>query len=279
VAALLTYGAALGSVDCVMNTQAVIVERASHRPMMSGFHSLFSVGGIIGAGGVSTLLSMGASPLAAMLCVTAGIIAALIKAAPHLLPFGGEQAGPAFAIPRGVVLSIGVLCFIMFLTEGAVLDWSAIFLTSARGVRPYYGGLGYAAFALTMTVGRLTGDAIVRRIGGVSVVVIGGLCAAAGLFLAALCPAWAAGILGFALVGAGCANIVPALYTAVGRQKFMPDHVAIPAITTLGYAGILVGPAVIGFVAQVSSLSIALLAVGLLLVGVAASWRVLRVQG
>ena len=111
---------------------------------------------------------------------------------------------------------------------------------------PSYGGLGYAAFALTMTVGRLTGDAIVLRVGGARVLVIGSLCAAAGLALAALVPAWAAGILGFALVGAGCSNIVPVLFTAVGRQKVMPEHVAVPAITTLGYAGILAGPAAIG---------------------------------
>jgi MFS family permease len=277
VASLFVFGAGLGSLDCVMNIQAVIVERSSERPMMSGFHSLFSVGGIVGAAGVSGLFSLEASPLVAMLCVTAGIIAASIMAAPHLLPFGGERVGPAFAIPRGIVLFIGILCFIMFLTEGAVLDWSAIFLTSGRGVVPSYGGLGYAAFALTMTVGRLTGDAIVRQLGGALVVVIGSLCAAAGLFLAALCPAWVAGVLGFALMGAGCSNIVPILYTAVGRQKIMPEHTAIPAITTLGYAGILAGPAVIGFVAQISSLSIAFLAVGLLLVSVAASGRVLRV--
>ena len=111
---------------------------------------------------------------------------------------------------------------------------------------------GYAAFALTMTVGRLTGDAIVLRVGSTRVLVIGSLCAAAGLALAALVPAWAAGILGFALVGAGCSNIVPVLFTAVGRQKVMPEHVAVPAITTLGYAGILAGPAAIGFVAQIS---------------------------
>jgi hypothetical protein len=275
-AALLAFGAGLGSLDCVVNIQAVIVERASRRPMMSGFHGLFSIGGIVGAGGVSAILSIGASPLVAMLCVGAGTVGALIKAAPHLLPYGGAQAGPVFAIPHGIVLFIGILCFISFLAEGAVLDWSAIFLTSIRGVEPYYGGLGYAAFALTMTVGRLTGDAIVRRSSTVRVLVIGSLCAAAGFAMAVLFPTWVAGILGFAFVGAGCSNIVPVLYTAVGRQKVVPEHVAVPAITTLGYAGILTGPAAIGFVAHTTSLSIAFLAVGFLLAGVGASGRTLR---
>jgi predicted MFS family arabinose efflux permease len=275
VATLFSFGAGMGSLDCVANIQAVIVERASKRPMMSGFHGLFSVGGIVGAGGVSVLLSMGASPLVATLCVATGILGVLVKAAPHLLPYGGEGDGSVFAIPHGVVLFIGILCFILFLTEAAVLDWSAVFLTSTRGVEPSYAGLGYAAFAGTMTAGRLTGDAIVQRIGGAHVVVIGSFVAAVGLAFATLVPTWEAGLLGFALVGAGCSNIVPVLYTAVGRQNVVPEHVAVPAISTLGYAGILVGPAIIGFLAHVSSLPVALLAVAMLLLGVAASGRLL----
>jgi predicted MFS family arabinose efflux permease len=90
VATLFFFGAGMGSLDCVVNIQAVIVERASRRPMMSGFHGLFSVGGIIGAGGVSLLLGIGASPLVATLCVAAGILGMLAKAAPHLIPYGGE---------------------------------------------------------------------------------------------------------------------------------------------------------------------------------------------
>jgi len=276
VASLFIFGVGMGSLDCVVNIQAVIVERASRRPMMSGFHGLFSVGGIVGAGGVSAALGIGASPLVATLCVAAGILGVLAKAAPHLLPYGGEGEGSVFAIPHGVVLFIGILCFILFLTEAAVLDWSAVFLTSTRGVKPHYAGLAYAAFAGTMTVGRLTGDAIVRRIGGPRVVVIGSLIAAMGLAFATLVPTWEAGILGFALVGVGCSNIVPVLYTAVGRQKVVPEHVAVPAISTLGYAGILVGPAIIGFLSHVSSLSIALLAVAILLLGVAASGRMIQ---
>jgi predicted MFS family arabinose efflux permease len=278
VVVLFIFGASVGSLDCVVNIQAVIVERASKRPMMSGFHGLFSVGGIVGAGGVSVLLSMGTSPLVATLCVAAGVPGVLVKAAPHLLPYGSKGVGSVFAIPHGVVLFIGILCFILFLTQAAVLDWSAVFLTSTRGVVPSYAGLGYAAFTGTMTIGRLTGDATVRRIGGVHVVVIGSLIAAMGLAFATLVPTWEAGILGFALVGAGCSNIVPVLYSAVGRQKVVPEHVAVPAISTLGYAGILVGPAIIGLLAQVSSLAVALLAVAILLLGVAASGRLLQAQ-
>ncbi|MCF4998615.1 MFS transporter [Pseudomonas syringae] len=277
VATLFMFGAGLGTVDSTVNLQAVIVERASGKNMMSGFHGLFSLGGIVGAAGVSALLGLGLSPLAAMLVVVAVLIAAMLKAVPHMLPYGSESSGPAFAVPHGIVLFIGGMCFIVFLTEGAALDWSAVFLIQERGIATAYAGLGYAAFALTMTAGRLTGDRIVRRLGATRVILFGGLTAAAGLFLATFAPSWQAALVGYALVGAGCSNIVPVLYTAVGKQTVMPESIAVPAITTLGYAGILAGPAVIGFVAHASSLSFAFGLMAVLLVAVAIGGKVLKV--
>ncbi|QJI45160.1 MFS transporter [Pseudomonas sp. ADAK2] len=277
IAALFMFGAGLGTVDSTVNLQAVIVERASGKTMMSGFHGLFSLGGIVGAAGVSALLGLGVSPLGATLVVIVMLIVALLKAAPHLLPYGSESSGPAFAVPHGIVLFIGMMCFIVFLTEGAVLDWSAVFLASERGIDTAYAGLGYAAFALTMTAGRLTGDAIVRRLGATKVMVFGGLTAAVGLALATFAPTWEAALVGYALVGAGCSNIVPVLYTAVGKQTVMPESIAVPAITTLGYAGILAGPALIGFIAHGSSLSFAFGLMAVLLVAVAIGGKVLKV--
>ncbi len=277
VATLFVFGAGLGTVDSTVNLQAVIVERASGRHMMSGFHGLFSVGGIAGAGGVSALLALGLSPLWAIAVVIVLILAALFKAAPHLLPYASESTGPAFAIPHGVVLFIGLLCFTVFLAEGAMLDWSAVFLTAEKNINEVYAGLGYAAFALTMTAGRLMGDRIVKRLGARRVIVLGGLFAASGLALATLAPSWEVALIGYALVGAGCSNIVPVLYTAVGKQTVMPEHIAVPAITTLGYTGILAGPAAIGFIAHASSLNIAFLLIAAMLVAVAISGRILKV--
>jgi MFS family permease len=277
IAALFIFGAGLGTVDSTVNLQAVIVERASGKNMMSGFHGLFSLGGIVGAAGVSGLLGLGMSPLGATLVVVVILLIALAKAAPHLLPYGSDSSGPAFAIPHGIVLFIGVMCFIVFLAEGAALDWSAVFLAQERGIDTAYAGLGYAAFALTMTTGRLTGDSIVRRLGATRVMVFGGLTAAAGLFMATLAPGWEAALLGYTLLGAGCSNIVPVLYTAVGKQTVMPESIAVPAITTLGYAGILAGPAVIGFIAHGSSLSFAFGLMAVLLVAVAIGGKVLKV--
>ncbi|MFY0731313.1 MFS transporter [Pseudomonas sp. NFX15] len=277
IAALFMFGAGLGTVDSTVNLQAVIVERASGKNMMSGFHGLFSLGGIVGAAGVSGLLGLGMSPLGATLVVIVLLLIALAKAVPHLLPYGSEGSGPAFAVPHGIVLFIGGMCFIVFLAEGAALDWSAVFLAQERGLDTAYAGLGYAAFALTMTAGRLTGDKIVCRLGATRVIVFGGLTAASGLFLATFAPSWEAALVGYALLGAGCSNIVPVLYTAVGKQTVMPESIAVPAITTLGYAGILAGPAVIGFIAHGSSLSFAFALMAVLLVAVAVGGKVLKV--
>jgi len=276
VAALLLFGASLGSVDVVMNIQAVLVERASGRAMMSGFHGLFSLGGIAGSAGFAAMLGAGASPPAAAL-VVAGVIVLLLAASfPRLLPVGGRSDGPPFAIPRGIVVVIAALAFVLFLVEGAILDWSAVFLTGVRHLDPAYGGLGYAAFAATMTAGRLSGDRVVRSAGPVRVVAAGGVLAAIGFLLTILVPFWWSALAGYALVGAGCSNIVPVLFSSAGRQRVMPENLAVPAITTVGYVGILLGPAAIGAVASLTSLStaFALLAAGLL--AVAASARRLR---
>jgi len=140
-AALMLFGVGLGTVDVVINIQAVIVERAAGRTMMSGFHGLFSVGGIAGAAGVSAALWGTGSPLLATLCVAALIVATLLVFGRTLLPYGGDRDGPVFAVPHGVVLLIGALCFISFLAEGSMLDWSALILVGLHGIDPVRAGL------------------------------------------------------------------------------------------------------------------------------------------
>ncbi|MBX3013939.1 MAG: MFS transporter [Caldilineaceae bacterium] len=272
--ALLVFGAGVGTVDVTVNIQAVIVEKAARRAMMSGFHGLFSVGGIIGAGGVSGLLWAGASPLMAVIGVASLILVLLFAFGRHLLPYGSERDAPLFVWPRGVVLFIGFLSLLCFLAEGAILDWSAVFLTTVRDVPPSYAGWGYTIFSIAMAICRLTGDRVVQALGGFRILLFGGLCAAAGLAVAVLAPSWLVALAGFGMVGLGVSNIVPVLFSAAGRQTAMPPNLAIAAITFLGYTGVLLGPALIGLVAAAANLSIALLGVAALLVFVAASARI-----
>ncbi|SFB23121.1 Fucose permease [Collimonas sp. OK607] len=274
--ALFLFGAAIGTLDVAMNIQAVMVEKASGGALMSGFHGMFSVGGFVGAGGMALLLWSGLSPYWASVAAAVIVATVLAAASPHLLREPEPRTGGAlFVLPHGAVIFIGVLCFIVFLVEGAILDWSALFLTATRGLDASQGGLGYAAFAIAMTSGRLTGDRIVRRFGGKRVLLLGGLFAAGGFFVAIFAPTASIALLGFVLVGLGASNIVPILFSAAGSQTAMPASLAIAAITTIGYAGILAGPALIGFVAHATSLSVAFAGLGcaLLLVGASAHLR------
>jgi len=269
---LFSFGAAIGTLDVSMNIQAVIVEKNQGGSLMSGFHGLFSVGGFVGAGTMTFLLWSGLGILWSSVIVAGLVAMALLIADPNLLrtPEAAERDGPLFVLPHGTVIFIGILCFIIFLAEGAMLDWSALLLTSG-GLSAAQGGLGYAAFSVAMTIGRLTGDKVVMRFGGKRVMFIGGVFAAAGFFVAVFSSNPFIALLGFILIGLGASNIVPILFTAAGRQKDMPSGLAISAVTTIGYAGILAGPALIGFVAHASSLHMAFAGLGCAMLLITAS--------
>ena len=272
--ALLVFGIAIGMVDVAMNVHAVVVEKASGRAMMSGFHGFFSIGCIFGALAVSGLLSMAFTPVVATLVVSALVLVCLLGISKHLWQDTKSKKGePMLVLPRGWVIFLGLLCFVMFLTEGAMLDWSALFLTSERGVSPHHAGMGYTLFAIAMTIGRLSGDKIVNYCGRFSVLLVGSLVASAGLLLSVAVDSLYAGAIGFIMVGLGASNLVPIMFSAAGNQSTMPANLAIASVTTLGYAGILAGPALVGFIAQLSNLSIALSCVAALLLLVAASAR------
>lgn len=272
--ALMLFGAAIGTLDVAMNIQAVEVEKASERTMMSGFHGFYSVGGIVGAGLVSALLWLGLSPLQSVLVILLLLALLLLGSQRWLLTERMHQPDtPLFVAPRGWVLFFGLLCFILFLTEGAVLDWSALLLTQERAMPAAQAGLGYAVFSVAMSIGRLTGDRIVSRFSNSAVLAGGCLCAALGVLLLISVDNVAVALLSFLLIGFGAANTVPILFSAAGRQTDMPVNLAISAMTTIGYAGILAGPALIGFVAHGFSLVTAFAAIVVLLVAVAASAR------
>lgn len=271
--AIFLLGAGVGTVDVAVNIQAIEVEKAAGRPMMSGFHGLYSVGGIVGAAGMAGLLGLKFAPSVAILFASGIIVLLLGLFAKDFLPYGTDSHTQLWAPPHGKVLLIGVLCFIMFLAEGSMLDWSALFLEEQRDVARAQAGLGYAVFAIAMTLGRLNGDRIVTSLGSKKVLLLGGLCAAIGLILAVAIPVWWLSLAGFALVGIGASNIVPVLFTQAGRQSVMPANLAISTITTLGYLGILAGPAMIGFIAHATSLSLSLLLVALSMLAIPATVR------
>jgi len=275
---LFIFGAAVGTIDVAMNSQGVAVEHGYGKPIMSSLHGLFSVGGLCGSLGLGFLIKLGLPPLAAALTISLLLIILLIIKFYQLLNKESEkqqlgvkkkEAGSLragrFSWISGGVLFLGAACFAVFMSEGAMLDWSAVFLTENRKVDPEIAGIGYASFSITMAAMRLLGDKLVSRLSGKTVVIGGGLIATAGIVLTVFSPYLATTLLGFALLGIGAANIVPVFFSEGSRLHKVPASIAIPAISTMGYAGQLAGPALLGFIAFRFSLSYALLFIGLLI--------------
>jgi predicted MFS family arabinose efflux permease len=253
--ALLGFGASLGTLDVAMNVHGIEVERVAGRPLMSGFHALFSIGGFAGAGVMTLLLSAGVAPIASALCGSALTLAALVLAWPRLMHAKG--APTPFVAPRGIVLLLAGLAAATFLTEGAILDWSALLIIGAGLVGAAQGGLGYMLFSIAMTIGRLAGDGVVARFGNLRVLIWGGLTSVAGFIVLLTIPLSTVAMAGFLLIGLGASNIVPVLFSLAGRQSAMPATLAVAALTTTGYAGILAGPAAVGFFSHAISLKAA----------------------
>ncbi|MGJ5198005.1 MULTISPECIES: MFS transporter [unclassified Bradyrhizobium] len=264
--ALFAFGAALGSLDVAVNIQAIDVERLSERPLMSGFHAQFSIGGFAGSGVMTALLAFDVAPLLGTLACCALALAAMIVAAPRLMASKPAQSGPLLVLPHGAVLLLAALAAIMFLVEGAMLDWSALLLASSGRLPAAQAGLGYIMFSIAMTAGRLVGDAVVARIGDRATLLGGSAIAIAGFVLLLAAPWVAAAMAGFALIGLGASNLVPVLFRRAGAQTAMPVGLAVAAVTTAGYSGVLLGPAGIGFIAAATSLPAAFWMLAALLV-------------
>ncbi len=265
--ALTLFGASIGSLDVAMNVQAILVEKASGGSLMSGFHALYSVGGIAGAVLASALIWLGVSiPVTASFVATL-LVALLLAARRSLLPYGnaaGTHAKTGFSWPQRTVVLLGLLAFLFFLAEGAMLDWSAIFLVDKTGIVARHAGIGYAAFSIAMTASRFNGDRLIGRLGRARVLVLGALLAACGFLLAVAIPRPAAALAGFVMIGLGAANLVPMLFSLAAEAKGnLGNNVSF--VTTVGYSGVLAGPALIGFVVHHAGFSAAFGGIGLLL--------------
>ncbi|MBX9652165.1 MFS transporter [bacterium] len=271
--ALFIFGLVVGMMDVSANAQAVVIEERMGRSLMSGFHGLFSIGGLIGSAGVSILLAFGVPVLTCSIIVSIAIAMIVAWQSTYLLRCAeeGDQGDHHFVWPKGAVLFIGLLCFVSFLAEGAMLDWSAVFLKFSRGYEEGIAGLGYSVFSVSMAAGRMSGDKLNEYFGPVRMLQLGGITAGLGYMLAVLLPWGAAGFAGFVMVGLGASNIVPVLFSIAGRLPNTPPRIALSSITTLGFSGLLLGPALIGFVAEASTLPIALAGVAVLLFLISAS--------
>jgi len=265
--ALTALGLGNSVLDVSMNTHGVEVERGYGRQILGGFHALFSFGGLAGALAGSAAAATGVSPrqhltVAAFVLVTVGLGATRFML-PGQRDMGTVRQG--LVRPDRTLWVLGAVAFCCMLCEGVANDWSAVYVQDGLGGSPAVAAAAFAAFSLTMAVGRLFADRVAMRFGRPRFLAVAGVLAGGGFGLGLAVPTPLAAVIGFALLGAGLAGVVPAMFSAAaeGREQAAP---AISTVATMGYFGFLAGPPLIGALAQASSLRAALLVAVVLLV-------------
>ncbi|MCO5070986.1 MAG: MFS transporter [Rhizobiaceae bacterium] len=278
-------GAAFGALDVAMNVEASVLEQRSRRAIMSSFHALFSVGNLIGAAASAQVLRLGGGMT---VCLVAGgaTVAALAAAAWWWSPVAERTPEERSGQPHDRVRIapersrqlwlLGGVAFLALLSEGALMDWSAIYLVGTIGTSESAGALGFAVLAGAMAVGRVIGDAATRIAGPERLLRYGALAVALSLAIALALRDQTATYVALAVCGLGVANVVPILFSSAGRIGGDAVGPAMSRISTMGYAGLLVGPAFIGFVAEATSLTSSLCAIVVFALVVAGGARLVR---
>ena len=260
--AALALGAGNGSLDVAMNAHGVAVERRHESPILSSFHAAFSAGALIGAG--TSAIAAGAALDVRWHLLTVSVVALAVGlvACRALLPadadHAGEGAGPLLALPPRALWAVGAIGFCALVCEGATADWSAVYVHESLGASAGVAALGFAAFSATMTLGRAIGDRLTSAWGPETLVRRGGLLSAAALAGALLIGHPIAAIAGFALLGIGIATMVPVVFRAASEVEGVTPGVGIAAASTMGYFGFLVAPPIIGAIAELTTLPVAL---------------------
>ncbi len=258
--ATLLLGAANGGLDVAMNAQGAAVEKRAGKLIFSSLHAGFSFGGLVGA--LTGAVAAGADVDVRVHLAALGLLALVIglPATRFLLPADADAApeGHSFARPSRALWALGVLAFCCLLAEGAAADWSAVYVEDALDAPAGQAALGYAAFSATMTLGRLVGDRLAGALGSVRLLRMSGLLAGIGLGGALLLATPGAAIAGFALLGAGLSVVVPVVFRSAAATPGTAPGPSLAAVSTLGYLGFLAGPPLVGGLAELTSLPMAI---------------------
>ncbi|RAX41908.1 MFS transporter [Rhizobium tropici] len=270
--ALFLFGGFIGAMDVAMNANAVSVEKSMRRAIMSSCHAFWSLGGLLGSA-IGGLLISRLGVLGHAEASTAIAVLFLVVAWPMLL---SDQPHPDEAKPKAKLPMIplpwllGIVALFCMVPEGAVLDWSALYLSQEKGASVALSGFGFAAFSATMATMRFAGDFVRDWLGAVRTLRVCTVFAIVGMLTAALAPNAEIAILGFALCGIGISNMVPIAFSAAGNIPGLQPGIGISVVTTLGYSGMLVAPSAIGFAAEHVGFSPVLMALPVLLLVVLA---------
>ena len=259
-------GVTAGMLDISMNAQAVMVERAKGKPIMTSFHALFSIGMAMGAACASFFSGWNTPLFTHLLIISGASIIASFFATRHLIkdtPQAGHD-GPAFRLPNAAMISIGVIAFCCMLGEGAMADWSTIFMEKVVLASPAYAPLGLTFFALAMTIGRILGDRGRVMFGDKKLMIICSIIATTGIAVVITFIHPIVAVAGFFLIGLGLSVIVPIAYSIAGNSTQVSPGVGLAMVTSVGYTGFIFGPPIIGFLADWQNLRMALLFVAAL---------------
>lgn len=275
MAVLVIFGLGSNLANISINTQAVGVEGLYGRSIMASFHGIWSLAGFTGASLGTLLIGLHIASathfagMAAVIWLGVGLMRA------YLIPTDPPRPDnqPLFILPDKELLLLGILAFCSLLAEGTMFDWSGVYFRKIVQAPAAQVGLGFTAFMSTMAAGRFVADAFTNRFGRIKTLQLSGLLTTAGLTLAVALPSLVTAALGFMLVGLGVSSVVPLVYSAAGRSRTMPAGVALAAVSTVGFAGFLLGPPVIGLVAGLSSLRVSFALIAVMGLAVAALAR------
>jgi MFS family permease len=261
-------GFTMGATDVSMNGQAVYIERLWGKSIMSSFHAVYSIGMALGAltGALASKYQLTLD--AHFLIVSLFLIATLFWASSHLLddkPNKDTEESTEkstlrstfsnhFAMPSRAIIPLGLIGFCCMVGEGAMGDWSALYMNKVVGESPYISALAFGTFGTSMTIGRIFGDALIRKMGKRNLLIMDSTLAFIGLGIALIWPTTWITLAGFFLVGLGLATIVPIVYSTAGNMKGMLPSAGIAMATTIAYTGFFVGPPIIGYLADIFGL-------------------------
>lgn len=260
-------GSSLGLLDVVVNINGIFIERKVHKRLMSGLQAMWSLGNFAGAAFFASLLHLGFYWKIVMIAGAVFIGLCVCFFAPHL--HEERQAsgkGASLVLPKGKIVLIGLVCTIAFLVEGSINDWSGVFMTTEKGIDISQSGLGLTLFTASAFLARLPGDSLTMHFGPRRLLALSLPVAFAGFLGILLISGGPLLFASYILIGVGCANTVPIFYSSLGTQKDMPVADAVAAVSTIGYAGILLAPAVLGFIGRAFSLTASFTLVTALLV-------------
>jgi MFS family permease len=262
ILSLFAFGFCGNLLNISMNTQAVSLEALSGEKLMASFHGIWSLAGFAGAAVGTWMMGRGVSPLSHYILICICFLAANGISAFYLIrkDAKADEKRPLFSIPDKSLLNLGIIAFCSMMAEGAMYDWSGIYFLKVVNTRQALISLGYTTFMIAMAGMRFTADRLSTNFGLKRVLQTSGILAFSGLLLAVLFPLLFPALLGFFLTGLGVSSVVPMVYSAAGKSKTMSPGVALSAVSSLGFLGLLLGPPLVGFIAEATSLRVSFLA-------------------